>query len=76
MSKRLEQFVKDNREDFDKFEPGPVVWHNIRQGLKKGKQPKAVTISMKTIRWSAAAAIILLLGAGTYFFSQKKTTAP
>ena len=77
MSKRLEDFVKDNREEFDKFEPGPVVWHNIQQQLKKEKQPaKGVLVSMKTIRWSAAAAIILLLGAGAYFFWQTKTKAP
>jgi len=74
MSKRLEDFVKDNREDFDKFEPGPVVWHNIQQELKKGKsEKKGILISMKTIRWSAAAAIIILLGAGAYFFWQTKT---
>jgi len=74
MSKRLEDFVNDNREDFDKFEPGPVVWHNIQQELKKGKpEKKGIHISMKTIRWSAAAAIIILLGAGAYFFSQTKT---
>jgi len=77
MSKRLEEFVKDNREEFDKFEPGPVVWHNIQQQLNKGKQPaKGILVSMKTIRWSAAAAIILLLGAGLYFFSQTKTKPP
>ena len=74
MSKRLEQFVKDNREEFDKFEPGPVVWHNIQQQLKNGKpEPKGILISMKVIRWSAAASIIILLGTGVYFFSQTKT---
>lgn len=77
MSKRLEQFVKDNREDFDKFEPGPVVWHNIQQQLKKGKAGKeGILISMRTIRWAAAASVIVLLGAGAYFFSQPKKTAP
>jgi len=77
MSKRLEQFVKDNREDFDKSEPGPVVWHNIQQQLKKGKpEQKGILISMKVIRWSAAASVVILLGAGAYFFSQTKTKTP
>ncbi len=76
MSRNLEKFVQDNREEFDKFEPGPVVWHNIQQDLKNGKKEKAITISMKTLRWSAAAAIVILLGAGAYFFSQKKQTPP
>lgn len=75
MSKRLEKFVKDNRGEFDKFEPGPVVWHNIQQQLKKGRSDRqGILISMKTIRWAAAASIIVLLGAGAYFFSQTKKT--
>ena len=76
MSKRLEDFVKDNREEFDKFEPGPVVWNNIQQQLKKGPEKKGILISMTAIRWSAAAAIILLLGAGIYLFMQPKTPQP
>lgn len=77
MSKRLEDFVKDNREAFDKFEPGPVVWNNIRQQLEKDtRSKKGILVSMKAIRWSAAAAIIILLGAGAYFFWHTKTQTP
>lgn len=72
MSKRLEQFVKDNREDFDKFEPGPVVWHNIQQQLKKPAEKKGILITMKAIRWSAAAAVIIMLGVGGYFYMKPK----
>lgn len=67
MSNRLEQFVRDNREDFDKFEPGPVAWHNIQQALnKKPAQKEGILISMKTLRWSAAAAVIILVTAALY----------
>ncbi|MEP6724381.1 MAG: hypothetical protein ABJC98_01135 [Bacteroidota bacterium] len=71
----LEDFVKNNRDDFDKFEPGPVVWHNIQQQLKKPAEKKGILISMKVLRWSAAAAIILALGAGTFYYvtHNKKT---
>ncbi len=72
MSKRLEQFVQDNREDFDKFEPGPVVWHNIQQRLKKPAGKKGILISMKAIRWSAAAAVIIMLGVGGYLYMKSK----
>ena len=72
----LEDFVKNNREDFDKFEPGPVVWHNIQQQLKKPPEKKGILISMNVLRWSAAAAIILALGAGVWFYMDhnKKNT--
>lgn len=72
---KLEQFVNDNREDFDKFEPGPVVWHNIQQQLKKPTEKKGILISMKAIRWSAAAAIIIMLGVGAYLFIQSRKPA-
>ena len=67
MSNRLESFVKDNRDDFDKFEPGPVVWNNIQQQLKKPAEKKSILIPLQTLKWSAAAAAILMLGLGAYF---------
>jgi hypothetical protein len=70
MSNRLEQFVKDNREAFDKFEPGPVVWHNIQQELKKPASKPGLAISMKTLRWSAAAAVMVLVVTAAYFFGK------
>jgi hypothetical protein len=72
MSKHLEDFVKNNREDFDNYEPGPVVWHNIQQQLKKPAGKQGILISMKTLRWSAAAAVIMLLGAGVWYYMQHK----
>lgn len=72
MSDRFEDFVNKNREDFDKFEPGPVVWNNIQQQIKKPAEKKGILISMQVLRWSAAAAILLMIGAGTYFFMHKK----
>lgn len=76
MSNGLEQFVKDNREEFDKFEPGPVVWHNIQQELKKPVKKQGILISMAVLKWSAAAAVIILVGAGIYFFNNNKTDKP
>ena len=75
MSNRLEDFVRNNREDFDRFDPGPVVWNNIQQQLKKPAEKKGILISITTLRWSAAAAIIIFLGAGAwYFIVHNKTT--
>ena len=72
----LEDFVKNNREDFDKFEPGPVVWHNVQQQLKKPAEQKGILISMKVLRWSAAAAIILALGISGWYYMQHNKKNP
>ncbi len=73
MSNHLEDFVKNNREDFDNYEPGPVVWHNIQQQLKKPARKEGIHISMKTIRWTAAAAVVILLGAGAWYYMSRNT---
>jgi len=72
----LEDFVKNNREEFDKFEPGPVVWHNVQQQLKKPAEQKGILISMKVLRWSAAAAIILALGISGWYYMQHNKKNP
>lgn len=71
MSNRLEKFVKNNRKDFDAFEPGPVVWHNIQQQLNNQPKKKGVYISMRVLRWSAAASIIVAMGVGGFIFMNK-----
>ncbi|MEO6314341.1 MAG: hypothetical protein ABIU63_14020 [Chitinophagaceae bacterium] len=75
MSNEFEDFVKNNRDAFDKFEPGPVVWHNIQQEMKKPAAKKGILVSMQVLRWSAAAAIIVTLGAGAWYLmgDNKKT---
>lgn len=72
MSNRLEKFVKDNREDFDAFEPGPVVWHNIQQQLANQPKKKGVYISMRVLRWTAAAAVIISVGVVGFRYMNKK----
>ncbi len=72
MSNRMEDFIQNNREEFDKFEPGPVVWHNIQQELKKPEGRKGILISMNVLRWTAAAAIVIVLGAGAYYLLGNK----
>ena len=38
MNNRLEQFVRDHREEFDEEEPGKKVWEEIRFNIEPGKQ--------------------------------------
>ncbi len=68
MKKGLEKFIHENREDFDQSEPGPVVWHNIQQQLAKSPEKKGIYVSMRVLRWSAAASIVIALGVGAFVF--------
>ena len=67
MSTRLEQFIKDNREDFDDEMPSPKVWENIQVKVIPVKKEAAPVVRMNFIRWSAAAAVLILVTGGVWF---------
>lgn len=67
----LEKFIRKNREDFDRAAPPGKVWENIDQSLKVKKQAK--TISIRNLyKWTAAAAIFLIILTSAYFLFIKK----
>ena len=70
MSTRLENFIRDNREQFDGEEPKAHVWEQIEQKLQPAKSRLGGAIRMNMIRWSAAAAVLIIATlAGFYFFN-------
>jgi len=77
MNSRLEQFVRDNREEFDSEVPGGKIWEKIRQEVEPGKKKQANLIRFTPLRWSAAAIILLMAGAAWYYLgSHSGRTAP
>lgn len=79
MSKGLEQFMRDHRDEFDTDVPGEHVWKNLQQELtaKDNKEQKQTTSGnivtmLKVLRWSAAAAILILAGIGIYSLLNKR----
>jgi len=73
MSKGLEQFIRDNRDQFDTDEPGEQIWKKLEEQLtdksqanqkKLSKHRKVILFTI--IRWSAAASILILAGIGIY----------
>jgi hypothetical protein len=44
---RLENFIKDNRAEFDQLEPSPEVWEKILKGSKKRKVLHLNTILLR-----------------------------
>lgn len=71
MSKRLEQFIRENRSEFDEYEPGEKVWQTIEKKLPVTKRKTGVII-----RWAAAASILILLASTAYYlFSFNKEKA-
>jgi len=67
MSTRLEQFIKDNRDEFDSDEPSPKLWDNIQDKIMPEKKIGAAVVKMNFMRWSAAAAAVVLIALGAWF---------
>jgi predicted CopG family antitoxin len=71
MSDRLEEFVKQHREQFDVHEPDPSVWLKIQPERIELKQESR---SMRWLRVAAALAIIFAgFAAGIHFLSGGRT---
>jgi hypothetical protein len=71
MSSRLEQFIRDNREEFDGDEPNPQLWKKLENELlSEGSNKKIHRIAI--MRWSAVAAITVLVTLGAFYFMNNK----
>lgn len=71
----LKEFVADNRNSFDEYEPSLDVLNKIRTQLELESsvvEPKAKVVSLRY--WWAAAAVLVLVVGSVVFFRQNKTT--
>jgi hypothetical protein len=78
MNNRLEDFVRDHREEFDSEEPDNKIWEKISREMDpdkdKKKQTRVVQIPIRWIKWSVAAAVILVtVGVALYFTTGNRT---
>lgn len=76
MGTRFEQFMQDHRDEFDTEEPGEQVWIKLQQQLEPPKKQRGVLV-MRLLKWSVAAAILILAGMGVYslFINKPPTKA-
>ena len=64
---RLEQFIRDHREEFDGDEPNPQVWKKLEAKLKPN-QSGGRLVRMNILRWSAAAAVLIVVAISVLYF--------
>ena len=73
MSRNLEKFTGDNRSEFDDAIPSDKVWQNIEAAFTQKKQQ--IFLNSVYFKCSVAAALLLMMGSGIYFFSNKNKPA-
>ncbi len=58
---RLEEYIREKKDDLDKYEPSPEVWRGIRKKMHSGRRRLAGWLS-------AAAMIAVILGTAALFY--------
>ena len=66
MSARLENFIRDNREQFDADEPNPQLWKKLDQQLSGASNQKIYRLAIR--RWSAVASVIVIVTIAAFYF--------
>jgi hypothetical protein len=72
MKTKLEKFIEENRSAFDDRVPGADVLARIQQRMghtETAPVKKGIVISFKTIRWAAAACVIVLAGMSIWWMN-------
>jgi hypothetical protein len=80
MSNRLENFVRDHREEFDGEEPDGKIWEAIRNDVGLAEDPNkkkpAPVVRLFRAAWAVAAAVVLLIAGTVWFFSTRQSQTP
>jgi hypothetical protein len=58
---KLEEYIRKNREQLDKYDPSPDVWKRIRKDMHKGGRQLIMLVS-------AAAMIVVIFGTAVLFY--------
>ncbi|HTE25775.1 hypothetical protein [Flavitalea sp.] len=66
MKKSLEDFIKENRTEFDSEEPSPKVWNAIEKEVAEPEKKSGAKITVFS-RWLIAASVVVAISAGAYF---------
>lgn len=81
MSKRLEDFISNNKEEFDDLEPRADIWNNIskeldawdeEQQLPKKREAKTFSLGF-VLRVAAMIVVVMGIGFGVYVQNQKSS---
>jgi hypothetical protein len=71
MSRKLKDFIDENRRAFDDDLPSASAWQQIEKSIGAGKAVKRFAVQ-DIYKWSAAAAVFFIIATGVYFAVTKK----
>lgn len=67
---KLEQYILDNRDQFDTLEPSESLWNGI---VKEKQKPNRKTFTINRLRWVTRVAAAILIFSGSYYFHEYRS---
>lgn len=74
MSKNLEHFIKENRDDFNTADPSPKIWDEIEKKIS-GKPTETPVRFMKKKWWAVAAAAVVIVSIAVVYIMLQQSNA-
>ncbi|WP_256014399.1 hypothetical protein [Desertivirga xinjiangensis] len=73
MNDKLENFIRDNKKQFDEFEPPADLWGSIEKGLDQIQKnaPRKERVVKLSVLLKIAAGIVIVLGAALFLLPEK-----
>ncbi len=69
MQDKLEEFFKDNKDDFDAHEPPEQLWRSVNNELQRKKR------NVRRTYYAAAASVVLVIGSFAWFMNSTPKNA-
>lgn len=78
MSKKLEDFIQNNRDAFDSYQPSDALWQRIEKKLDAPENEKKTKVFFIKSWMKIAAAVVVILTTATilYTLNKSETTVP
>lgn len=73
MDNKLDDFMQNNRGEFDDYEPSEAMWQRIENRIEN-PQKKGLLLSMGARKWMSAAAAVVIVAGAAFFFTRKEIT--
>lgn len=75
MSERLENYIKNNRTEFDEFEPPVNLWNRIEQELDAQQPVRKERVIKLSVLLKIAATLLIIITAGVVFMRYQRSMA-
>ncbi len=69
---KLENFIRNNRDEFDELTPSPELWNGIvtrgENSISEPEEAKTKVIGINYLKWATRVAAAIIIFSGSYYF--------